>query len=295
MARPIWPTDSDGLGLAVRGNGEGAMQGVSATALCVSIVESSRGVGLSDANQYAQPRGRGNSGPTPKGYYGVARENGGDQPDSLQPGRCARPERHGFAESRPDRVEQHRPKQRLFDDMGHAGLPGAGDHFLGLVAHHQDDGKAEPGKAALAAAVHHAREHVVIEHEAARRLAAGRWRAARNARRKACTSKPSSSSEKRKESARTPSPTAIRMVAASAKSISFKRIARLSHAIEDVAEIRGPKGSCLELGQTVAARYFAARRAGATLAMMAMRISSDRLRAPSWSSDWRDRPRPCAG
>jgi hypothetical protein len=47
------------------------------------------------------------------------------------------------------------------------------------------------------------------------------------------TSKPSSPSEKRKESARIPSPTAIRMVAASAKSISFKRIARLSQLIED--------------------------------------------------------------
>jgi hypothetical protein len=51
--------------------------------------------------------------------------------------------------SRPERVEQHRPKQRRLNDMGYAGLHRAGYRFLGLVANHQDHGKAEPGKAAL--------------------------------------------------------------------------------------------------------------------------------------------------
>ena len=32
------------------------------------------------------------------------------------------PKRHGLAESRPDRVEHHHPKQRRLDNMGHAGL-----------------------------------------------------------------------------------------------------------------------------------------------------------------------------
>ncbi len=64
-------------------------------------------------------------------------------------------------------------EQRLFDDVGHAGLLRARNHFLGLVAHHQNDGKAKPDKAALVVAVQHARKYVVIEHEAARRVSLG--------------------------------------------------------------------------------------------------------------------------
>ena len=76
---------------------------------------------------------------------------------------------------------------------------GAGDHALGLVSHHQDDGDAEPGKSAIDVAVHHPRKHVLIEDETAGRIGRPPWRASKECSSQSLTSKPSSSSEKRKE------------------------------------------------------------------------------------------------
>ena len=85
----------------------------------------------------------------------------------------------------------------------------------------------KPSPAALVVAVQHARKYVVIEHEAARRFSPRH-----GPRQGMLVAKPHIEAlepeEKRKESAKTPSPTAIRILAASVKSHSFKRIARLA-------------------------------------------------------------------
>ena len=99
------------------------------------------------------------------------------------------------------------------------------------MPNHQNDGKAEPREAPLAIALDHAREHVLIQHQAAVRLGAVK-QGSKDCSSQSLTSKPSSSSEKRKELASTPSPTAIKTVAASAKFVCFTRMFRLSRPIE---------------------------------------------------------------
>ena len=71
-------------------------------------------------------------------------------------------------EGMPDRLKQHRSKERLLDYLGDPRCLGAGKYTLRRISHHQHHGDVDLGEDGLTLAVQYPREHVLIEHETVR-------------------------------------------------------------------------------------------------------------------------------
>ena len=179
-----------------------------------------------------------------RGITELRRETAGDQPIRLT-GALRAAERNALVDAPISIASSRTPPSSGFSTMlRHAGWLARARALRGLVASTMSmTGMPSPAKRRSLLPFSHAREHVLIEHEAAGRRQPRPWRGGKECSSQSRTSKPSSSSEKRKELARTPSPTAIRMVS------GFRQIKSPSSA-------SAPR----KLDRGCAARY-AARRA----------------------------------